>query len=739
MSDHQSLLIELGTEELPPNAVDELAATFARGVCEGLTKRLVAADVENARVYCSPRRLAVLVPGVARMQPDQMQERRGPAVVAALDSSGAPTKALAGFARSCGVEIGALEKLETDKGAWFVHRAVVEGRTIAQVVPEVLVESLGALPIAKPMRWSDHEYSFVRPAHWLVILHGAEVIDAEVFGLKSGRQSRGHRFHHPHPVHVADADSWYSALFAARVIASTEERKQRIRDESRNLGIESGFDLQPKLSENLLAELAALTEWPVPILCKFDEEFLEVPHEALEATMVANQRFIPMLRSGMMSVEERAARGPESTPVFQLSSWFVGVANIKSKRPEVIRKGYERVIRPRFADAKFFYDEDRKQRLETHQKTLKTVTYQSQLGSVWDKCVRVAELARVIANRIGVDAALATRAASLSKCDLMTRMVGEFPELQGIMGWRYADSDGENPDVARALAQMYLPRFANDAIAGGKVGQVLAVAERLDTLAGIFAAGLKPTGNKDPFALRRTALGLARTLIEGGLEIDLRAQLYEHLEMVQAQMRSVAIAAHEQHRSGPVLTADNRDLPTTLTPEIYEFILDRLRGYYAEQGVTTEMFEAVRSLAPGDLTDFDRRLRAVVAFAQLPEAAALAAANKRIGNLLRQADEENVGTGTQTVDETLFEAGAEQDFAKALSAAETDAAPSIAARDYLGLFQRLARLRTPVDAYFDGVMVMVDDAAVRRNRLAMLRRLQDLFHHVADIGRLAVE
>ena len=250
---------------------------------------------------------------------------------------------------------------------------------------------------------------------------------------------------------------------------------------------------------------------------------------------------------------------------------------------------------------------------------------------------------------------------------------------------------------------------------------------------------MKPTGNKDPFALRRAALGLARTLIEGGLEIDLRAQLYEHLEMVQAQMRSVAIAAHEQHRSGPVLTADNRDLPTTLTPEIYEFILDRLRGYYAEQGVTTEMFEAVRSLAPGDLTDFDRRLRAVVAFAQLPEAAALAAANKRIGNLLRQADEENVGTGTQTVDETLFEAGAEQDFAKALSAAETDAAPSIAARDYLGLFQRLARLRTPVDAYFDGVMVMVDDAAVRRNRLAMLRRLQDLFHHVADIGRLAVE
>ncbi|MGA9421120.1 MAG: glycine--tRNA ligase subunit beta, partial [Rhodanobacteraceae bacterium] len=673
MNGRGSLLIELGTEELPPRSLDVLAAAFARGVCDGLVKREIAADVDGVEVYCSPRRLAVLVPSVAASQPDQTQERRGPAVDAALDANGEPTRALEGFARSCGVEIAQLERRETDKGAWFVYRVTRRGRPTAKLIQEILDETLRALPIPKPMRWGSHEYSFVRPAHWLVILHDAEVIEAEVFGLKSGRQSRGHRFHHPHPVHVADADSWYSALFAAKVIASAEERKKVIRDEALKLGIESGFDLQPKLSDDLLTELAALTEWPVPLLCRFDEEFLEVPHEALEATMVANQRFIPMLRSRPMSSDERRRVGEESTEyatLSELSSWFVGVANIKSKQPEVIRNGYERVIRPRFADAKFFFDEDRKQRLETHQKALKTVTYQSQLGSVWDKCVRVAELARVIANRVGVDAALAVRAAALSKCDLMTRMVGEFPDLQGVMGWRYADADGENPEVARALAEMYLPRFANDAIAGGKVGQVLAVAERVDTLAGIFAAGLKPTGNKDPFALRRAALGLARTLIEGDLGIDLKAHLCEHLEMVQAQMRNVANAPHEQNRSAPVLLMGARDLPTALASEIYEFILDRLRGYYADRGIGAEAFEAVRALAPSDLTDFDRRLRAVVDFAALPEAQALAAANKRIGHILRQAGDVSNGT----IDENLLETGPEYELATALDAARCDGA-----------------------------------------------------------------
>jgi glycyl-tRNA synthetase beta chain len=704
-----SLLIELGTEELPPKALDDLAKAFGLGICEGLAKRGVIAEVVAAKVYCSPRRLAVWVPAVAMAQPDQQQERRGPAVSAALDANGEPGKALVGFAQSCGVDVGQLEKLETDKGAWFVHRAVKPGQPTAALVPEILAEALKALPIPKSMRWGHHDYSFVRPAHWLVVLHGDQVVDAQALGLKSGRMSRGHRFHHPQPVHIVDADSWLESLRAAKVLADPDERRARVREQVRRV---TPAGTRARLSDELESEIANLTEWPVALACAFERDFLGVPAEALVMTMETNQKFVPVFDAAD-----------------QLSEHFIGVANIESKDPAEIRKGYERVIRPRFADAKFFFDEDLKMPLADLMDALKNVTYQHALGNVWDKSVRVAELARVIANRVGVDAALATRAAALSRCDLMTRMVGEFPELQGVMGRYYATANGEHAEVAQALDEFYAPRFAGDGIAQGRLAQVLAVAERIDTLAGIFAVGMKPSGNKDPFALRRAALGLARTLIESPLPLDLKAQLDEAFALLPEAALDAGLPKGKDGKL-PVLDAGARR--SALAGEVYDFVIDRLRGYYADQDIAGEAFEAVRTLSPADLTDFDARLRAVVAFAQQPEAQALAAANKRIGNILRQAGD--VASGT--IDESLLEAGPERELADALASAEADGAPLIGARDYVGLLTRLAILRDPVDRYFDAVMVMADDAAVRANRLALLARLRNLFLKVADISLL---
>jgi glycyl-tRNA synthetase beta chain len=513
MSAAKSLLIELGTEELPPKALDELSAAFLRGICDGLAKRGIAGDLDQAAAYASPRRLAVHIPNVAPAQPEQSIERRGPALGAALDKDGQPSKALLGFAQSCGVDVAQLEKLETDKGGWYVWRTVKPAQPLAALLPEIVDEALKGLPIPRPMRWAGHDYSFVRPAHWLVMLHGADVINGEILGLMSGRASRGHRFMHPSAVQVADADSWLDAMRAAKVLADPQERRQRIRDEIAAVTAQTGG--VPRATDELLNEIANLTEWPVAIACTFEREFLAVPPEALVTTMETNQKFVPVFD----------AAG-------KLTEHFIGIANIHSSDPAEIRKGYERVIRPRFADAKFFWDEDLKTPLAAQMEQLKTVTYQQSLGSVWDKTIRVAELARIIANRVGVDAGQATRAASLSKCDLLTRMVGEFPELQGVMGRYYARHDGETAEVAEALDSFYQPRFGGDAIAPDAVGRVLAVAERLDTLAGIFAVGMKPSGNKDPFALRRAALGMARTLIEGGLEIDLRSSFVEALELL---------------------------------------------------------------------------------------------------------------------------------------------------------------------------------------------------------------
>lgn len=698
------LLIELGTEELPPKALDNLAAAFAEGMSDELMKTGVLENTDGVRTLCTPRRLAVYFPSVATMQPEQQQERRGPALAAALDKDGNATKALSGFAASCGVAVDALEKLETAKGSWFVYRATAPGKATAELLPGIVNEAITAMPIPKPMRWGDHDYAFVRPAHWLVMLHGADVIDGDALGVRSGRATRGHRFHHPEPVEIANADEWLDRLRDVKVLADQSERRQRVREQIVQV---TPKGMTARLGDELLDEIANLTEWPVAIACAFDAEFLDVPHEALVLTMETNQKFVPVF----------SADG-------ELTEHFIGVANIESKDPAEIRKGYERVIRPRFADAKFFYDEDRKVLLESYQAALKSVTYQQQLGSVWDKTVRVAELARVIANRVGVDAGAATRAAALAKCDLVTRMVGEFPELQGVMGRTYA-SQGEKPeapDVAAALDEFYQPRFGGDAIASGKVGQVLAIAERIDTLVGIFAVGMKPSGNKDPFALRRAALGLARTLVEGKLDLDLHAQLLEASEAVLA-----ALPTETASKPG-----EPRPSASDLADDVFAFVLDRMRGYYAEQGIGSEIFDAVRATNPYSLLDFDRRIHAVHEFATLPESKALAAANKRIGNILRQSDQ----PASASVNRDLLAAGAETILADELERIATDATKRIKSRDYVGLLRLLAGLREPVDAYFDAVMVMADDPALRANRLALLGRLRNLFLHVADISML---
>lgn len=732
----KSLLVEVGTEELPPKALDELAEVFARGIAGGLAragvgKPLTASDPAKGIpgsalqgnpgapvghetlpwvVYSSPRRLAVLVAGVPAEQPTQRLEVPGPFVNVALDASGAPTPALRGFAAKNNVPVEHLHRIIDTRGERFVARREIPGRPTADLVPEIVVEALKALPIPKPMRWGGHDFAFVRPVHWLVMLHGDEVVAGEVLGLKSGRTSRGHRFMHPAPVTIRGADSWLGAMRDAKVLADPGERRRRVEAEVARV---APAGLVPRLSPALRDEIANLTEWPVAIACAFDREFLGVPQEALVMTMEANQRFVPVFAAGG-----------------ELTEHFIGVANIESKDPREIRKGYERVIRPRFADAKFFFDKDRETPLAGYRDALAGVTYQQALGSVADKCARVATLARDIARSAGVDPEQAVHAAELSKCDLATRMVGEFPELQGVMGRYYATASGEPAGVASALDEYYMPRQSGDRIADGALARVLAVADRIDTLAGIFAVGQKPTGNKDPFALRRAALGLARTLIEAPLPLDLDRLIAAALE----QIPDTALAAGQAlGKTAEARTFEPRVRRVDVAATLREFIVERLKGYYADQGITIETFEAVRVLAPADLADFDQRLRAVVEFAQLPEAQALAAANKRIGNILRQAG----GAGSDDdVDPALLEDGAERELAAAIDAARADVAPRAAGRDFVGVLKRLAALRAPVDRYFDAVMVMADDPALRRNRLALLRRLRALFLGVADIAQL---
>ncbi|MFC7302464.1 glycine--tRNA ligase subunit beta [Cognatiluteimonas weifangensis] len=728
----QPLLVEIGTEELPVGALPGLAQALFDGVIDGLLKRGIAVDRDDAKPLYTPRRLAVLLPGVATMQPEQHAELLGPYVNIALDAAGQPTRALQGFAAKAGVDWSALARTADARGERFVHRATTPGAATAALLPQIVREAVAAMPIPKPMRWGDRAEGFARPVHWWVLLHGAQVVAGELFGLAAGHSSRGHRFMHEGAVRIDAPGDYVDALRNAHVLVDPDERRARIVREVEAAAASVGG--VARIDADNLAQVECLSEWPSAVLCSFERDFLAVPAEALIATMEANQKFFPVLD----------ADG-------KLSEHFVGIANLESTAVAEVRKGYERVIRPRFADARFFFDADLKQGLTAMNDGLTTVTYQARLGSVAAKVARVAALAQAIAGEVGVDPALARRAAELSKADLQSRLVNEFPELQGIAGRYYALRDAALADLdadaraqlAQALDEAYMPRFSADAVAPSPLGQVLAIAERLDTLAGGFAAGLKPTGNKDPFALRRNALGLARTLIERGIELDLPklikiAEAQASMALRQTALQKVESEAARAKSKGVeasgVHTVTTDDIfPNQNVRDILDFILDRLHGYYADQGVPPQQFEAVAALRPASLHDFDRRLKAIAEFALLPEADALAAANKRIRNILKKVE----GDIPQAVDPALFAEAAERELAAAVDAAIADSDAALAAGDYVAVLGRLARLRPQVDAFFDQVMVNVDDAAVRHNRLALLQRLAARLGSVAAIEHLS--
>ena len=696
MSAMQPLLIEIGTDELPVGALPGLAQALFDGVVDGLSRRGIAVERGDAKPLHTPRRLAVLLPGVGSEQPEQRGEVLGPYLNIALDGDGQPTRALQGFAQKAGVEWTALERTTDAKGERFVHRSVTPGKPTAGLLPEILHEAVAAMPIPKPMRWGAHAFAFARPVHWLVVLLGDQVVDAELFGLGSDRMSRGHRFLHEGPVWIGRPEDYVDALRGAFVLADPDERRERVVREVEAAAAEAGGNA--RISPDNLAQVNCLVEWPVAVACSFEREFLEVPAEALVATMETNQKFFPVLD----------ADGA-------LTDHFIGIANVPSTDVDQVRKGYERVIRPRFADAKFFFDEDLKQGLASMGEGLASVTYQAKLGTVADKVARVAALAEAIATEAGVAPALARRAAMLSKNDLQSRMVNEFPELQGIAGRHYAVAAGEPAEVASAIDEAWMPRFAADDIAPSPLGRVLAIAERLDTLAGGFAAGLKPTGNKDPFALRRNALGLARTLLEGGFDLSLDDLL-------------------QRASAGVGTVGEGKDAGSADVAEMKVFVIDRLRAYYADQGVPPQQFEAVATTWDGSLADFDARLRAIGEFAKLPEAGALAAANKRSRNILKKVE----GALPTAIDPALFAEDAERELAAAVDAAIADTDPLLAQRDYVAVLGRLARLRPQVDAFFDQVMVNADDPKIRDNRLALLKRLSDRLGSVAAIEHLSI-
>ncbi|QYR53161.1 glycine--tRNA ligase subunit beta [Lysobacter soyae] len=687
----QPLLIELGTEELPVKALPVLAQAFFDGVLAGLEKRGIAFVRGNAKPLYTPRRLAVLLSDVASQQPEQKSEVLGPYLNIALDAEGKPTKALEGFAAKAGIDWQQLERTTDGKGERFVHRAVKPGVATVDILGEIVQEAIAAMPIPKPMRWGAHPYAFARPVHWLVLMLGHDVAPASVFGVTAGNRSRGHRFMQPGDITLDSPTQYVEALQHAFVLVDPDTRRARIVEQVNQAATEVGG--RARIDADNLEQVNGLVEWPSPIRCAFEPAFLAVPQEALIETMETNQKYFPVLdRDG------------------KLTEHFIGIANIESKAPDEVRKGYERVIRPRFSDAKFFFDEDLKQGLVAMGDGLKSVTYQAKLGSVADKVERVASLASALAPVLGVDADAAAKAARLAKNDLQSRMVNEFPELQGIAGRHYAAAQGETGDIAAALDEIYMPRNAADDIAPSKLGQTLAIAERFDTLAGGFAAGLKPTGNKDPFALRRNALGLARTLLEGGHDL-LPNEWFERAWALQ-----------------PSHVADVHPFDVT------QFLYDRLRAYFAEKGATPQQFESVMNVVHDSLPDFAARLDAVKGFARSADAEALAAANKRIRNILRKSEADIAAK----IDTALLVEPAEHALHAALQSTLYDTRAALAARDYSAVLSRLAQLRAPVDTFFNDVMVNADDVAVRGNRLALLNALAGALGSVAAIEHLSV-
>jgi glycyl-tRNA synthetase beta chain len=692
----RDFLVELGTEELPPLALPELEKAFSAGIRQGLDE--VGLPHGELRSFATPRRLAVLVRDLAVTQPAQALKLKGPPVNAAFDKDGKPTVAATRFAEKCGVELGSLTRVAEGKGEFLYFAGSKPGLTTASLLPGIVERSLDQLPIPKRMRWGTSTAEFVRPVHWLVLLFGEDIIPARILDTESGRMTRGHRFMAPQEFALAKPSDYENVLREkGKVIPDFAERRARIG--SQVIAAAESLTGKALLSDALLDEVTALVEWPSAISGSFEARFLELPREVLISTLQQHQRYFPLRGAGD-----------------KLLPHFITVSNIESRDPSKVQAGNERVVRPRLSDAAFFWSQDRRQPLATRLPGLDAVTFQAKLGSIGDKVRRVVTLTGEIALLIDADRAKAERAAALAKCDLLSSMVGEFPELQGVMGRYYALADGEPADVAAAIDEHYLPRGAGGGLPATGAGIAVALADKLDTLAGIFAIGQKPSGTRDPFGLRRAAIGALRIVTEKKLDLDLRALVTRACALQPVQNAAAA-------------------------GELWDYMVERLRAYFLDTGsavglagVTTEMFDAVRASTPVSPLDFAARLAALADFLKLPEASSLTAANKRISNILKKADA--VTAGAFDVDVTALREPAEKTLHEALAGIVTQVERALAKREYSEALARLATLRPAVDGFFDGVMVNADDLALRRNRLALLAQLRHHFARIADLSCL---
>ena len=684
----QNFLVEIGTEELPPKALKTLATSFADNVEAELNQAGLTFD--KIEWFAAPRRLAVKVLNLATQQPSKEIEKRGPAVSAAFDAEGKPTKAAEGWARGCGITVDQAERIATDKGEWLVHRAKIEGQPTKNLLNDIVANALAKLPIPKPMRWADKTVQFIRPVHTVTMLLGDELIEGEILGVVSARTIRGHRFLGEKEFEIQHADQYPQLLREkGSVVADFNERKAEILAKSQAKATALGGVAD--IEESLLEEVTSLVEYPNVLAAKFEERFLAVPAEALVYTMKGDQKYFPIYdKDG------------------KLLPHFIFVSNINPEDPTAIIEGNEKVVRPRLTDAEFFFKTDLKQKLVDRLPRLETVLFQQQLGTLKDKTDRIEQLAGEIAKQIGADEAKAKRAGLLSKCDLMTNMVFEFTDTQGVMGMHYARHDGEDEEVAVALNEQYMPRFAGDELPKSLVASAVALADKFDTLTGIFGIGQAPKGSADPFALRRAALGALRIIVEKNLPLDLE-------DLVK---KSAALF-------GDKLTNKN------VVADVVDFMLGRFRAWYQDEGIAVDVIQAVLARHPTRPADFDARVRAVSHFRTLDSAEALAAANKRVSNILAKAD-----AAIGEINLTACVEPAEKALAEAVLALHTEVQPLIAKGDYTAVLDKLANLRAPVDNFFDNVMVNAEDPALRQNRLAILNTLQDLFLQVADISVL---
>lgn len=679
----KDFLFELGTEELPPGALLTLSDALGKSIESQLKDaQLAFAGIE---LYAAPRRLAVLINGLHAQQPDRSIEKRGP-------SAKAPEQAAKGFAGSCGVSLADLEIEATDKGDYYVYRGTEVGKATSELLPAILETALAALPIPKRMRWAASRMEFVRPVKWIVALLGDEVLNCSLFGIESGRKSRGHRFHYPHDIELINAKDYAEVLLnTGKVVASFETRKEMIRTQV--LAEAARIGGTAEIDEDLLDEVCALNEWPVALAGRFEERFLEVPEQVLILSMKENQKYFHLVDGSN-----------------KLMPYFITISNIESKDPQQVIAGNEKVIRPRLADAAFFFETDKKAPLIDRLEKLKSVVFQNELGTVAAKAERIEATAQQIATKIGGNVEFASRAALLAKCDLLTDTVYEFTELQGLMGYHFALHDGEEHEVATSIYEQYMPKFAGDDLPSTKTGIAVALADRLDTLVGLFAINQPPTGSKDPFALRRAALGVLRIIVEHELDLDLK-------ELLQ------------------IAASNYNDLPALdgAAEQVFEFMLERFRFWFEEEGISAEIYLSVHEVRPSKPLDFVRRARAVAKFLELESAASLVAGNKRVANILAKLE----SPVTAEINQSLLTDAAEIELGSALVSLQSSVSTMTAAGDYQGALQSLADLRAPIDRFFEEVRVMADEENVRNNRLAVLSQLHALFYGIADIAKLA--